>query len=242
MSIKFSNISKSYDSVGAVDNVSFSCNNGEITGLIGSNGAGKTTSISCITKYVFPDNGEIFYNDENIHSLKNENYPISYIPDNPVFFEELTTLENLQFVLSVYKGDIAYLNELISTFSLTEHLNKLPSKLSKGNQQKLMIISALLRDFNVIIGDEPFTGLSPEQVNIFKKVLLNLKKQGKCVILSTHLLDVAETICDKYVILHKGKLLDSGSKSDFVLKYNLDPQLSMEDIYLHLLEKVGDDF
>ncbi|WP_058485675.1 ABC transporter ATP-binding protein [Defluviitalea phaphyphila] len=239
MNISVINVSKTYETVKALKNVSFQLNSGEITALIGSNGAGKTTIIKCLTKLTNFDEGNIYIDDIDINKIKNENYKISYIPDAPVYFEQLTVLENLQFICSAYKKDYSEISPIIEELQLQEYLSFFPDKLSKGNKKKLMIAFALLKDFDILIADEPFDGLDPVLVKIFKNILLKQKKMGKIVLVSTHLLDLAQTFCDKYVILNNGKVLKEASKEKLFDSMDLvdKKDYTVENIYLKLLEK-----
>ena len=120
---------------------------------------------------------------------------------------------------------------------MREHQNKIPSALSKGTRQKLMIAMALLREFEILIADEPFSGLDPKQIAMLKALLLEQKNKGKLVILSSHLLDVVENVCDQYVIMKKGKCLASGSKEELLASTKLGTSSTMEAVYLRLVEQ-----
>lgn len=120
---------------------------------------------------------------------------------------------------------------------MREHQNKIPSALSKGTRQKLMIAMALLREFEILIADEPFSGLDPKQIATLKILLLEQRSKGKLVILSSHLLDVAENVCDQYVIMKKGKCLASGSKEELLASTKLGTNSTMEAVYLRLVEQ-----
>lgn len=214
--IELTSITKYYDQFKALDNISFTIEGNKITCLIGKNGAGKTTIIKCINRILKPDNGTIILNKRSIFTLKAEEYRISYIPDIPIYFEELSTYENLIFIGKVYRKDRNVINEMIDKMSLGEYCKISPAKLSKGNQQKLSIAIALLRDFDILIADEPFTGLDPEQIEDLKNIFIDLKKSNKTIIISSHLLDLAETFTDNFIFIDHGKLLKSGSKQEFI--------------------------
>lgn len=238
MSIKVDNISKSYGAKKVLKNVTFQMDSGEIVALIGSNGAGKTTTIKCLTKLINFDSGNIYIDNIKIGKMRNEEYKLSYIPDSPVYFEQLTVLENLQFICAAYKKDYNEINPIVEQLELQEYLTLIPDKLSKGNKQKLMVAGALLKDFDFLIADEPFNGLDPVQVNILKKIFIKQKDMGKIVLVSTHLLDLAQTFSDKYVILNKGEVLLEASKEDLFKHVNLsEKDYTIEDVYLKLLSK-----
>lgn len=232
--LEFINISKNYDYVAALNNVSFKINKGEIVGLIGANGAGKTTTIKLATKYITADSGNIFLNDVNLENVTNEKFPISYIPDEPIFYDFMTVAEHFKFIESLYTNGVYKSTNLIKRFSLEEYTKKMPHTLSKGNRQKLMISMALLREFDLLIADEPFTGLDPKQINMLKDTFIELKSMGKGVLLSTHLLDMIELFCDRYIMIEKGKIICVGTKEDIAKNMNLDIELSIEEMYLKI--------
>lgn len=227
----------SYGDIQALDGVSFSANRGQIIGLVGENGAGKSTILRIIYRYLTPDRGTITLDGKDIFSYSSENYPVSYIPDVPVFYEELSLLEHLYFTKAVYpKGGLS-INEIIEKLDMKEHQNKIPAALSKGTRQKLMIAMALMREYELLIADEPFSGLDPRQIATLKTLLLEEKEKGKIVLLSSHLLDVTENICDKYVVIKNGKCLLSGSKPDLLSITHLPSGSTMEAVYLKLVEQ-----
>ena len=232
------NISYSYGNVRALRNVSFSANLGEVTGIIGANGAGKTTAMRIITRYLVPQSGDVFIDGRSIRHWRNEDFPVSYIPDEPVFYEELTLLEHLHFVKALYPKNLQDIEGLIGRFEFYDHINKVPSSLSKGNRQKLMIALALLREYQILIADEPFTGLDPNQIYNLKNILSEQRKMGKAVLLSTHLLDMIDNLCDRYVILHKGYLLAAGTKEDIQAAFDIEGAASLEAIYLEITKRM----
>lgn len=220
MELKVEEIFKSYHHKKVLDGMSFVVNSGQITALIGSNGAGKTTMIKCLMKLIEPDRGQIYWNKENIRELKQKAYRVSYIPDAPIYFEQLTVLENLQFICAAYKQDESLIENIVRCLELTDFIDLLPNELSKGNKQKLMIAAALLREFDILIADEPFSGLDPVQIKELKEIFLEQKEKGKVVIISIHSLDLAQTFCDQYVIVKKGKVLLQGSEADILAAVN----------------------
>ena len=236
MYVTVENINYAYDERAVLHNVSFGLERGEIMGLIGSNGAGKSTTLKTIIKKLKPQSGKITVGGKDIFSLNNENFPVTFVPDIPVYYEELTVWEHLQFVKALYPQSGVTVEAIIEQFNLQEHLLKIPGALSKGTLQKLMIALALLRQYDVFLADEPFTGLDPKQIHGFKQILQELKQQDKAVLISTHLLDLAEGICDKYIFLHDGKILAEGSKTDVIKHCHLDTELSLEELYMLLTE------
>lgn len=235
MKLFFENVSYSYKEVQALDSVSFYAESGEIVGLIGENGAGKSTAIKIAVRYLSPADGHVFLDDKNIFDIRLDCYPISYIPDVPVFYEELSLLEHLQFTKAMFPSNDISMDEILNQFELREHINKVPSALSKGTRQKLIIAMAIMRSYDVLIADELFSGLDPKQIAVLKDLLLLQKKAGKAVILSSHLLDVVENICDRYVIMKKGKIIASGTQAELMEKADLPLDSTMEQLYLNLV-------
>ena len=182
MELKVEEIFKSYHHKKVLDGMSFVMNSGQITALIGSNGAGKTTMIKCLMKLIEPDRGQIYWNKENIRELKQKAYRVSYIPDAPIYFEQLTVLENLQFICAAYKQDESLIENIVRRLELTDFIDLLPNELSKENKQKLMIVAALLREFDILIADEPFSGLDPVQIKELKEIFLEQKEKGKVLL------------------------------------------------------------
>lgn len=180
--LKVEEIFKSYHHKKVLDGMSFVMNSGQITALIGSNGAGKTTMIKCLMKLIEPDRGQIYWNKENIRELKQKAYRVSYIPDAPIYFEQLTVLENLQFICAAYKQDESLIENIVRRLELTDFIDLLPNELSKENKQMLMIVAALLREFDILIADEPFSGLDPVQIKELKEIFLEQKEKGKVLL------------------------------------------------------------
>lgn len=235
MYLELNDVSFSYDEIPVLIDITCGICRGEITGLVGANGTGKTTTIYSIIKKIQPQKGEIKIAGENIYSLRGDTFPVTYIPDTPLYYEELTVIEHLYFVKALYPKSEANIDTLIEKLDLKEHLYKVPGMLSKGTLQKLMIAISLLRQYEIFIADEPFNGLDPRQMSIFKDTLNEMRQQNKAILISTHLLDIAENICDKYIFLHDGKVLAMGTKEELIKKYNLPNHSSLENIYLSLI-------
>ncbi|MBZ4665174.1 ABC transporter ATP-binding protein [Mahella sp.] len=230
--LSFDNVTKKFESVTALKSLSFKVPENKITGLIGSNGAGKTTTLRLIVRYLTPDSGTILYRNKDIYSLPDSSFPISYIPDTPIYFEELTVKEHLSFISAMYQTE-SNVQNLIDVLKLERHLDKVPSVLSRGTKQKLIIACALLRNFDFLIADEPFSGLDPKQIKTFKDLLLEEKKKGKTILLSTHLLDMIENICDYYIMIDDGELLAQGTLTELI---NNSKCSTLEELYLYLAD------
>lgn len=235
MYLELKNVRYAYDKQIVLNDINFSIEKGEITGLIGANGAGKTTTILNLTKKITPQSGEILVNGINLQNIKMSEIKTSYIPDAPVYYEELTLLEHLQFVKALYPKNTIDVDQIIDILELNEHLYKIPCMLSKGTLQKMMIALALIRDYDLLIADEPFNGLDPKQINVFKNILKENRFANKAVLISTHLLDMVEDLCDKFVMIHEGIIIAAGSKQDIIHQYNLDKDSSLEKVYLNLM-------
>lgn len=228
--IIFKNVTKTYGDVCALHELSFDIPANKIVGLIGANGAGKTTILKHIIKYLHPDCGSIMLGGSDINSLRDEMFPVSFVPDKPVYYEELTVSEHLQFISTMY-GTKDRVNNLISVLELKPHLGKVPGALSKGTLQKLMIACALLRKYELLIADEPFSGLDPKQIFVLKELLRQEKEAGKTVVISTHLLSTIENLCDYYIFVDNGELLSQGTLEELTAK---DKDMSLEEIYMIL--------
>ncbi len=237
MYLELKNVNFSYGDSNVLMDISFSLERGTITGLIGSNGAGKTTTILNIIKKLEPDSGEIIIENKPIKEISDEDMQIAYIPDNPVYYEELTVLEHIKFVQSLYSTPDSIVNDLIKRLDINQHLNKIPSMLSKGTLQKLMLLLAMVRKYKLLIADEPFNGLDPKQISVLKELLLQEKNNNKAVLLSTHLLDVVEDLCDSYIIIDEGRIAAFGSKEKIIREFKLETNISLEQVYLEVLKK-----
>ena len=220
MYVNVENVNFAYDKKPILHDINFGMNKGEITGLIGPNGAGKSTMLKLMIKKMKPDNGKIIIGDNDIFSIKRENNPVTFIPDIPVYYEELTVWEHLQFIKALYPENSVTVDSLIREFNLNQHLNKIPSALSKGTLQKLMIALALLRQYDVLLADEPFNGLDPAQTTI---------------LISTHLLSLAEDFCDRYIFLYDGRIVEQGTKTEILQKQQMNKETSLEQIYMSLI-------
>lgn len=238
--IELKGVSKTYNGkVKALDNLSFTVGQGELVGFIGPNGSGKTTTIKLLSGVLVPDKGTITVNgfDVSKEPLKAK-ASIGYIPDNPDVFLRLKGIEFLNFIGDVYKVPVddrkKTIDELAERFELTKAINSQILSYSHGMRQKLMVIAALLHKPEVWILDEPMTGLDPKSAFELKQMMKEHTQSGKSVFFSTHVLEVAEKLCDKVIIIKKGKKLYNGTLADLEKK-NKDKNL--EDIFLELTDK-----
>ncbi|MFA5340580.1 MAG: ABC transporter ATP-binding protein [Clostridia bacterium] len=214
--LKIENLTKTYaNKVKAVDDISFEIEAGDIFGFIGHNGAGKTTTLKCVAGILEFEQGKIFINGKNIKEdpiiCKAD---IAYIPDNPDVYESLTGIQYLNFVADIFKvtkHDRERLTEYYANqLTFSDTLGDIISSYSHGMKQKLVIISALIHSPKLLILDEPFTGLDPQASFTVKEIMKEICAKGGAVFFSTHVLDVAEKICNKIAIIKKGKLVSLG--------------------------------
>lgn len=208
-------IVKTFGAVRAVDGVSFSVRQGTITGLLGRNGAGKTTTIRMVTGVFYPDSGSIDWPDGG----RNPQDRIGYLPEERGLYRQMKIVEQLLFLAEIKnrRGPevVKAVDRWLERFELTEKRNAKVEELSKGNQQKVQLIGALLHDPDLIVLDEPQSGLDPVNMVLVRNLLRDLKEEGKTILLSTHMMGEAERMADEIVLVHQGKVVLSGPL-DFV--------------------------
>ena len=238
--ISFKNVSKSYiKGKKSVDSLSFEVRDGEIFGFLGPNGAGKTTTIKMLTGILDIDEGDILIDGKSIKTDSIEaKKQFGYMPDSPDVFLKLKGIEYLNFIADVYEVSSKERKEKIETlakkFEIYEELNSQMQSYSHGMRQKLMIISALLHNPKNWILDEPMTGLDPKSSFDLKEMMKKHKEEGNAVFFSTHILEVAEKLCDRIGIINKGKLLFVGTYEE--MKEKLKENASLEDLFLEITE------
>lgn len=207
MSIEVQNISKSYGAQKALDNVSFSIKKGEIVGFLGPNGAGKSTLMKILTTYITSDEGSASVNGNDVmSSQKAVQQSVGYLPEHNPLYLDLYVREYLAFNADVYKVDKSRIEEVIQLTGLTPESHKKIGQLSKGYRQRVGLATALLHNPEVLILDEPTTGLDPNQLVEIRQVIKNVGKD-KTVFLSTHIMQEVEAICDRIIIIHHGKIV-----------------------------------
>lgn len=239
--LKLDQVSKTYGNKNekAVDNVSLQVLPGEIFGFVGPNGAGKTTTIKMIVSLLVPNSGKIFINgidnQENILEAKKQ---FSYVPDNPELFEKIKGIEYLKFMADVYEVPPAERQPLIEkyldVFEIKDAVNDPIGSYSHGMKQKLALVGALIHDPQIFILDEPMVGLDPKASFELKKIMREHCDRGKSVFFSTHVLDVAEKICDRIAIIKKGKIIEVGTMEE--IREKAGSRESLENIFLELTE------
>ncbi|MGK4566038.1 gliding motility-associated ABC transporter ATP-binding subunit GldA [Flavobacterium sp. 3HN19-14] len=207
MSIEVSNISKSYGAQKALDNVSFSVKKGEIVGFLGPNGAGKSTLMKILTTYINADEGTASVNGNDVNTQeKAVQKSVGYLPEHNPLYLDLYVKEYLSFNADVYNVDQSRIEEVITLTGLTAESHKKIGQLSKGYRQRVGLANALLHNPDVLILDEPTTGLDPNQLVEIRNVIKNVGKD-KTVFLSTHIMQEVEAICDRVIIINQGKIV-----------------------------------
>ena len=235
--IEIKNLTKIYGGVKkAVDNISFTVNDGEIFGFIGHNGAGKTTTIKCIVGILQFEEGDILINGKSIKETEIECKSLmAYVPDNPDLYENMKAIDYINFVCDMYDTSLEIRKEntlkYAKMFEIEDKLNDDISSFSHGMKQKIALIAALSHNPEILIMDEPFVGLDPKAVYDMKEVMRNMAKSGKTIFFSTHILDVAEKLCDRVAIIKDGSITTIGKMKD------IKGDESLEEVFLELGEK-----
>lgn len=238
--IEISNVSKSFNGTyKAVDDLSLTIKDGEIFGFLGPNGAGKTTTIKMITGIIGQDKGEIKLNDIDIKKDAIEaKKQFGFVPDSPDMFLRLKGIEYLNFMADLYEVPKEIRKERIESlanrFEMNSALDDKIQTYSHGMRQKIVIMAVLIHDPSIWILDEPLTGLDPKSSYILKEMMREHANSGKTVFFSTHVLEVAEKLCDRVAIINKGKILFCGSLED--IKKQMKEDSSLENIFLEMTE------
>lgn len=231
--LKIVNLTKTYGNKIAVDDLSLEIKPGEIYGFIGHNGAGKTTTIKSCCGLMDFDKGDIFINGMSIKEKPIEcKKIISYLPDNPDLYEFMTGIKYLNFIGDVYKMNVSEREEQIyrysDMFEITDSLGQPINSYSHGMKQKLALISALMHKPKLMMMDEPFVGLDPKATHLIKEEMRKMCSEGTAIFFSTHVLEVAEKLCDKIAIIKQGHLIISGTTQE------VRGNTSLEDVFLDL--------
>ena len=243
MSLTISQLTGGYTRTPVIKDLNFEVGDGEIVGLIGLNGAGKSTTIKHIMGLMTPFQGQI-----EVDGLTLEADPqtyrkkIAFVPETPMVYRNLTLKEHLEITAMAYDIPFETLLErakpLLELFRLEERMDWFPNDFSKGMKQKVMIIAALVTNPDIIVVDEPFIGLDPIAMWDFEQLLLERKAQGNSILMSTHVLQNAENICDSFVILHNGIVYAKGTTAELAEQFNL-PGADLEQIYRFVAQEEG---
>ncbi|MDH5702154.1 MAG: ABC transporter ATP-binding protein [Candidatus Bathyarchaeota archaeon] len=236
--VKLRNVAKRYVDIVAVDYIDLDVKYGEILGLLGPNGSGKSTTLKIILGLIKPDSGSV-----NVLGINAEDDPVAvkrqvgYVPETPRLYEFLTGLEYLDFVGDIYGITVsekkARIEEYLEALELEEREGDMISSYSQGMKQKTALISVFLHKPKLLLLDEPLSGLDPRSARIVKDLLRELKSQGVTTILSTHILEIAQAMCDRIAIMYEGRLLALGNMKELRQKARL-PGSDLEDIFLKL--------
>jgi ABC-2 type transport system ATP-binding protein len=236
--IEVSGLTKRYDSLVAVKELSFTVKRGEVLGLVGPNGAGKTTTLRALAGIHPPSDGTIRICGFDLHNDPvDAKRPLAFMPDEPRLFDYLTVEEHLQFIGRLYQvtGVREKMDPLLNEFELTDKRKALPAELSRGMKQKLMIACGFIHEPDVLIFDEPLTGLDPLGIRRMKESIVRRSQAGASVILSSHLLHLVEELCDTVAVIRNGTRIAYDTIAN--LKFELAKgrsDLSLEEAFLRI--------
>lgn len=239
--ITVTGLQKIYDEFTAVDQISFEIKQGELFGLLGPNGAGKTTTLRMICGLLQPTHGEVMINGFSVQKESQKIKPLlSVVFDCENVYEDLTARENLLFSANLYRLNTSEakkrVEELLEMFNLADR-KELVKKFSKGMKQRLNIARALLPEPKILILDEPTNGLDPQSTVLVRDLLLNLKKKGTTILLTSHNIDEVEKVVDTVAIIDHGQLISYGSYADLYKKYSEDQKFEIETLGMDQLER-----
>jgi ABC-2 type transport system ATP-binding protein len=241
--IQLKDLTKKYADFSAVDRLNLSVESGEVYGFIGPNGAGKTTTIKMMGGVLKPTSGEVVIAGINMQDQPQEaKRKIGFIPDRPYIYEKLTGMEFLNFTADLYgvngNGFQKKAKKNLEMFSLADWSDELIESYSHGMKQRLIMAAALLHEPEVIIVDEPMVGLDPAAIIMVKNLIRRLAQQGATIFMSTHTLKVAEETCDRIGVIHKGRLIASGTTTDLQREAKVSGT-DLEQVFLSLTNRVS---
>ncbi|WP_048765633.1 ABC transporter ATP-binding protein [Streptococcus cristatus] len=220
-SIVISNLRKSFKGKTALQDINLSINGGEIFGFLGPSGAGKTTTINILTGQLSPDEGTAKILGEDCTQLTSDKFlELGIMSDNVGFYDRLSLYDNLIFFAKFHNVEISYLDSLLKRLKLYDDRFKKAEKLSTGMKQRMLLIRAILHSPQLIFLDEPTSGMDPTLSQIVHDLLLEIKEAGTTIFLTTHNMEEATKLCDSIALLHKGKIIESGSPHDIIDKYS----------------------
>jgi len=232
--IKIVGLTKKFEKLVAVNNLSLEIKKGEIFGFLGPNGAGKTTTIKLLTGLLIPTEGSIIIDENNLKTdTEKVKSIIGYIPDQPYLYQKLTGTEFLQFAAKLYgiKDCREEIEKLLTTFDLTFYKDLLIENYSHGMRQKLALAASLIHKPKVIFVDEPMVGLDPKSIRLVKDIFCELSRKDTTIFMSTHTLDLAQDLCSRIGIIHYGKLIALGTMQEL---RDITKSEELEDVFLML--------
>lgn len=238
-------LSKSYGDVVALDDVSLRCESGQVFGLLGPNGAGKSTLLKIVVGLLKPTSGIVRLGEHDIaQSPEAAKQIVGYLPENPSLYTGLTVQEFLQFVGKIRGVDDSSLankvDESLRTFSLVEKTDSLIGSLSKGMKQKVALIASTIHDPSVLVLDEPLTALDPRTQRLVKDWIGSQAGKGVTILLSTHLMEIAQSYCTRLAIIDKGRIVASGGMDTLREKAAAGSEANLDEIFLRLTDDSGD--
>ncbi|CBH28346.1 ABC transporter, ATP-binding protein [Listeria seeligeri serovar 1/2b str. SLCC3954] len=243
--LEVENLTGGYTKRPVLKDISFAIEEKQIVGLIGLNGAGKSTTIKHITGLMHPKKGTIKINGHQlVDDTETYRKQFSYIPETPVLYEELTLKEHLELTGMAYglsqEELLERMTPLLKEFRLEKKLNWFPAHFSKGMKQKVMIMSAFLIEPKLYIIDEPFVGLDPLGIQSLLNWMDEMRAEGASILMSTHILATAEKYCDTFIIIHQGEIRAEGTLKDLQTNFNM-PGASLDEIYIQLTKEEESD-
>lgn len=228
MGLKIENLTKTYGDFKALNHVSLEVENGKILGILGRNGAGKTTTIKSIMGIIEPEEGSITFDGIDIRKAK---VSIGYLPEERGLYVNAVVKDQLLYFAMLNgmdkKAAFTEIKKLLEEFKIPGYLNKKVKTLSKGNKQKIQLISAILHKPQIVILDEPFSGLDPVNIELFKSTVLDLKKSGATILFSSHRMEDVEEMCDRIVMLNKGNVVENNTVQGLINKYSREDVMNI---------------
>lgn len=228
MGLKIENLTKTYGDFKALNHVSLEAENGKILGILGRNGAGKTTTIKSIMGIIEPEEGSITFDGIDIRKAK---VSIGYLPEERGLYVNAVVKDQLLYFAMLNgmdkKAAFTEIKKLLEEFKIAGYLNKKVKTLSKGNKQKIQLISAILHKPQMVILDEPFSGLDPVNIELFKSTVLDLKKSGATILFSSHRMEDVEEMCDRIVMLNKGNVVENNTVQALINKYSREDVMNI---------------
>ena len=226
--IKADNLGKSFGSFKAISSLTFQVNKGEILGFLGPSGSGKTTTINILTGQLTPDQGQSSILGKSSTNLNEEDLAnIGLITENSGYYEKLSLYDNLLFFAKLYDVPQGDLDDLMKRVGLYDRRKTLAEKLSTGMKQRMLLVRAIINKPQVLFLDEPTSGLDPSTSQSIHELIKELQAEGTTIFLTTHDMHEATILCDKIVLLNKGQIVEAGTPSDLIQKYNTDKRVKI---------------